>query len=179
MAQSPTDITALFLSLAHSRSADRAGVDEERRRQEIIGGDPLSATNAILSALRSADTESTVPRSDLEAEAADLLASLVHAPPALERVIEALDDPTTRAACLDALAIVGDPATSPPLVEIVRGERYVGWPDQDLVKLVAALSSVGGRDASDAVGEMRARGGWSRAVDRELEITESMLYDEE
>lgn len=179
MAQSSADIAALFLSLAGSRGSPGGEADEQRLRREIVGGDPLEATNAILSVLRSADSPSTIPRGDLEAEAADLLASLIHAPPVLERVVEALDDPATRAACLDAVAIVGEPAARQPLVAIVQDARYVTWPDGDLVSFIAALGSVGGRDASDAVTQMRRRGGWSRAVDREMEITESMLYDEE
>jgi hypothetical protein len=134
-----------------------------------VAGEPAAAAERLLRALR-LPPPAGVEITDVQIEAADLLAHLIDSPGVSERVLAALASPDTRAAALDAIALSAHRAAAPQLAAVVGANGYAKWSDRELVKLASALGSAGGPAARDAIAMMQSRGGWSDDVGRELAL---------
>jgi hypothetical protein len=174
---SRTHVMARLMTLAGPRGP--LGTDEvlDRLRDELLEGEPLTAASAILDAVETRpELPANVSREDFEGTAADLLAELGERPGVVDYLCQQLERPGLRGVLLDALALLADPAAAPAVAALAKAQLpQPALETRELVKLLSALGCVGGPESREALDSLRARGGWSPEVSRELEIADEAL----
>jgi hypothetical protein len=144
--------------------------ERERLRRQLLAGDPLAAAERVLDALKApSPADAGTSREGIEGEASDLLADLADSEGVAFRLTKSLDNPATRAAVLDALALNPRADALAPLASVVEAAGYDDWSERELIKLASALGSQG-KAARPAVLLLQEAREWPPAVERELAI---------
>ena len=167
-----TQTARMLWSLAGPQGPMRSDAETERTRRVLVSGDPQLATSRLLDALRAGAPPADVTPEDLSIEAAELFSELLRAPgdDVLNLLLGALEDPPTRTAALDAIALSADQRAARPLAELVRRHSYEDWSERELVKLASALGSLSGAEARGAIAALAAHGGWPSVVQNEIDL---------
>lgn len=163
-------VATLLGKLAGFRGPMTPVDEEERLHSELLSGDPVEASRALLHVLGTWAPVPGVDIADVEAVAAGLLSDLAVVPAVVGRLIDALGQHSTRAVALDALGLSGERRASGPLAEVVLSRGYRGWTEREMVKLASALGMIAGPEALSAIETLAERGPWPELIKREIQI---------
>jgi hypothetical protein len=170
---SPEEVVATLAALAGPQGPWTSEAQVGKLRQELLAGDPATATSRLLSAVAlQAPLPASVPVTwtEVAAEAADLMSVLAEDVAAHQLLVHALHDAAVRTVALEAMALLASPASSPALAQLAAEQMEHPFLDEDeLIHLASALGSAGSAEARAAVELLRSHS-WGPAVDRELEI---------
>lgn len=140
------------------------------RKRDLIRGDPVVATEALLEALRRPSFPPWVSPRDAADAVVEVLEQLASHRDVTTMLLDAVESPTTRYATLGALGNVRQEWAAHELATRIERGDLTDWTEDDLLYLVSAFGEMPGPGARRGLDIVAQRAPMTPELARELDI---------